>query len=110
MHKTENEIAYITLSEDVEFKIKIAPNKYEIFEIVPISPNIFYKYKSTGALHACVLKDNVCMDKEPHFSNEGSIDRPNFSDRSLYIKLRNPSSTKSIEVTSIFHSKEENHC
>lgn len=63
VHKSEDEIAYITLSEDVEFKIKIAPNKYEIFEIVPISPNIFYKYKSTGALHACVLKDNVCMDK-----------------------------------------------
>jgi hypothetical protein len=28
----------------------------------------------------------------------------------LYVKLRNPSSTKSIEVTTLFHSNQESHC
>jgi hypothetical protein len=71
VHKDEDEIDYITLSEDVEFKIKIAPNRYEIFEVVPILNSIFYNYKSSGAVQACVLKDNVCQEKEAKFTNEG---------------------------------------
>jgi hypothetical protein len=69
VHKEESEMNYITLSEDVEFKIKISPNQYEVFEIVPIKSSIFYNYKSTGAVHACVLKNNLCEDKAANFTN-----------------------------------------
>lgn len=32
--------------------------------------SIMYNYKSSGAVHACILnKDNVCEDKEANFTN-----------------------------------------
>jgi len=47
------------LSEDVEFKMKIASNKYEIFEIVPIAASIYFDYKATGPVHVCLLNVNM---------------------------------------------------
>lgn len=79
-------------------------------EIVPILGSIFFNYQSTGALHVCVLKDGICQDKTGKLENEGEIEIPEFSDRNLYVKLRNPSTSRSIEVSTIYHSKKENHC
>jgi len=55
----DSELSYITLSEDVEFKMKIASNKYEIFEIVPIAASIYFNYKATGPVHVCLLNVNM---------------------------------------------------
>lgn len=39
----------------------VAPNQFEIFEIIPIQGRIYYNYKATGALHACLLNNDwVC--------------------------------------------------
>lgn len=96
VHKDENQLNFITLSEDVEFKIKIAPNKYEIFEVIPILKSLFFSYKATGAVQACVLSNGVCEDKQANFTNEGEIVFDPFNERVVYIKLRNPSATKSL--------------
>jgi len=77
--------------------MKIGPNKYEVFEIVPIAASIFFEYKSTGAVHVCELNGNqICTDKVGNFSNVGKITKETFIDRNLLIKVRNPSSTKTI--------------
>jgi hypothetical protein len=72
IHEDETYINSITLSEDVEFKMKIGPNKYEIYEISPINAQIFFKYKSTGAIHICTLdNNNKCTDTSAIFTNNG---------------------------------------
>jgi hypothetical protein len=53
----------------------------------------------------------VCSeDKLPDLSNKGNITIEKFFDRKAYIKVRNPSSDRTVEVSSVFHSKKEEHC
>ena len=96
VHKDEDRLDFITLSEDVEFKIKIGPNKYEVFEVIPIQSSLFFSYKATGAVQTCVLSNGVCEDKQANFTNEGELVYDPFFERVAYIKLRNPSPTKSL--------------
>jgi hypothetical protein len=55
IHQSQDIINSIVLSEDLEFKTKISPNGYEVFEINPINTAIYFKYKSSGPVHACAL-------------------------------------------------------
>jgi hypothetical protein len=104
--------SYITLSEDVEFKARIAPNKVEIFEIVPIAASIYFDYKATGAVHVCRLnEDGVCADEGvPTLANSGDMKIEQFVERKAYVRVSNPSSDRLVEVTTIFHSKKEDRC
>lgn len=112
IHKDTEQINSIVLSEEVEFKIKISPSKYEVLEVVPISSSIFFKYKSTGAVEVCPLNEEQECDKEDRveLSNQGEINFKEFNNRNQLIELRNPSSSKTIEVTTVYHSREERHC
>lgn len=91
--------------------MKIASNKFEVFEIVPISSNIYFNYKSTGPLHVCALNQAmVCQEQNfTSLQNQGSINISDFHNRRAYIKVRNPLA-RTVEVKSIFHSKQEEHC
>lgn len=73
--KDNEQYSFITLSEDVEFKAIVAPNQFEIFEIIPIQGQIYYNFKASGALHSCLLNDNwVCSEEKlPDLSNRGNI-------------------------------------
>jgi hypothetical protein len=107
--KGNEKFSYITLSEDVEFKVKVAPNKFEIFEIVPLTSRIHFEFQATGTLHVCLLDENwMCVEENsaiPNFANKGDIKIEEFQERRAYVRISNPSSDRLVEVTTIFHSK-----
>ena len=53
IHQSNEEISSIILSENVNFKTTIGPNKYEIFAVNPILGHILFNYKASGAVHVC---------------------------------------------------------
>lgn len=77
----------------------------------PISDSIYFKYKSTGLVHVCILNEqNVCTDKKPVLLNANTLTIKDIASRTVKIKLRNPSSSRNIDVTAIYHSSDVEHC
>ena len=76
----------------------------------PIDSRIAFNYKATGTLHVCLLDEKwMCKGEEdnklPILLNEGDIIVENFNSRKAYIKVGNLSPDRSVEVTTLFHSK-----
>lgn len=66
IHKSQQNknINIATISEDVAYTVKIQPNTYSIYEVVPIFYDFSFSYSSSQSIIVCPLnpETNSCID------------------------------------------------
>jgi hypothetical protein len=98
------------MQEDVEFKIKIPPNQVEFLEVHPVYDAIYFDYKASGMVMICEYEEGKCKKELPSMGVQGSIEVDKFVGRSELIMVQNPSETKTVEFSAIYHSSDYDHC
>lgn len=119
IHKSEvnKNVNIATISEDVTYTVKIAPNTFAIYEVVPIFYDFSFSYSSSQSIIVCSInpKTNSCIDPEgnnstPNLGVKGVLTKAHLVDRKARIKITNPFSDSIAEVSFIFHSRIFDHC
>jgi hypothetical protein len=107
-----------TISEDLTYTVKIQPNSFAIYEVVPIFYDFSFSYSASQSVIVCSInpQTNSCLDPKgeklanPNLGVKGVITKAQLADRKAMIKITNPFSDSIAEVTFIFHSRVFNHC
>jgi hypothetical protein len=120
IHKSSvhKNVTVATISEDLTYTVKLQPNSYSIYEVVPIYNSFDFTYSSSQSIIVCAInpKTNACIDPDspkvtpPNLGTRGSITKAELLNRKARIKMTNPFSDSIAEVTFIFHSREFDHC
>lgn len=66
VHKSDDSLSALTLTEDLEFSMRIKPQGSEIVEVVPIHNAIYFEYKASGSILVCAV-DPVTSDCEKDY-------------------------------------------
>lgn len=113
VHKSDDLVSALTLTEDLDFKLRIKPQGSQVVEVVPIHDSIYFEYKASGSILACAVdpQTNDCeKDYKPKLSKTGEINYEKFTGRNKLFKLINPSQSDIIQVTVVYHSNDVVHC
>jgi hypothetical protein len=115
LHKN---VTVATISEDLTYTVKIQPNSFAIYEVVPIFYGFDFSYSASQSVIVCAINPttNSCIDPTssnltaPNLGVKGSITKAQLVDRKGRVKITNPFSDSIAEVTFIFHSRQAEHC
>ena len=102
----------ISLSENIEYTVRIPPAGAEVVKVHPIFDSLYFKYRSSSEVFICLLEDNeVCKkEKNPNLSKKGQIAIPENKKRTNNIVIGNPSDSMYTEVKMSYHSADYAHC
>jgi hypothetical protein len=76
----------------------------------PVYDAIYFDYKASGLVMICEYEEGKCKKEVPSMGVHGSIEVDKFVGRSELIMVQNPSETKTVEFSAIYHSSDYDHC
>jgi len=119
IHKSSNSdnANVYNMGEDLTYTVKIKPNSYAIFEVVPIYYEFYFSYSSSQSVLACELdlNTNKCFNMgnnetiTPKLAVKGELVKQ-LEQRKHRVKITNPFTDSIAEVSVLFHSRSFDHC